>query len=106
MRDIKLIRRTFTDQATIAAAGIDRPKTLFGQTSLPQGPITLVMLFAVNGVTDVVSRLVAAKASERIGRPIVVGNAGEAGVIGATRAVRQMAQFCSWILWRPTPSIR
>jgi tripartite-type tricarboxylate transporter receptor subunit TctC len=88
MRDIRLSRRTFTGRATTAAAGIDRPKTIFGQSSLPQGPITLVMPFAADGATDIVSRLVAAKASERIGRPIVFGNAGEAGVIGATHVAR------------------
>ena len=88
MRDIRLSRRTFTGRATMAAAGIVRPKTVFGQSSLPQGPITLVMPFAAGGATDVVSRLVAAKASERIGRPIVIGNAGEAGVIGATHVAR------------------
>ena len=85
MRDSRLSRRTFTGRATTAAAGIDRPKTIFGQSTLPQGPISLVMPFAA----DVVNRLVAAKASERIGRPIVIGNAGEVGVIGATHVARR-----------------
>jgi tripartite-type tricarboxylate transporter receptor subunit TctC len=84
MRDSRLSRRTLTGRATMAAAGMDRPKTVFGQCSSPQGPISLVMPFAA----DVVNRLVAAKASERIGRPIVIGNAGEAGVIGATHVAR------------------
>jgi tripartite-type tricarboxylate transporter receptor subunit TctC len=89
MRDSRLSRRTFTGRATMAAAGIDRPKTVFSQSSLPQGPITLVMPFAAGGATDVVSRLVAAKASERIGRPIIIDNAGGAGgVLGATRVAR------------------
>ena len=88
MRDNRLSRRTFTGRATMAAAGIVRPKTVFGQSSLPQGPITLVMPFAADGATDIVSRLVAAKASERIGWPIVIGNAGKVGVIGATHVAR------------------
>jgi tripartite-type tricarboxylate transporter receptor subunit TctC len=46
------------------------------------------MPIAADGATDIVSRLVAAKASERIGWPIVIGNAGEAGVIGATHVAR------------------
>ena len=69
MRDIRLSRRTFTGRATMAAAGIVRPKTVFGQSSLPQGPITLVMPFAADGSTDVVSRLVAAKASSASAGP-------------------------------------
>src|SRR4051794_11944549 len=85
MRDSRLSRRTLTGQATMAAAGMDRPKTVFGQCSSPQGPISLVMPFAA----DVVNRLVAAKASERIGRPIVIGNAGEVGVIGAMHVARR-----------------
>ena len=94
MRDIRLSRRTFTGlatmaAATMAAAGIVGPRTVFGQSSLPQGPITLVIPFAAGGATDVVSRLVAAKASERIGRPIIIGNAGGAGgVLGATHVAR------------------
>ena len=88
MRDIRLSRRTFTGRATMAAAGMDRPKTVFGQSSLPQGSITLIIPCAAGGTTDVVSRLVAAKASERIGRPMIIGNAGGAGVIGATHVAR------------------
>jgi tripartite-type tricarboxylate transporter receptor subunit TctC len=94
MKESKLNRRTFTGLATMAAAtmavaGIVGPRTAFGQSSLPQGPITLVVPFAAGGATDVVSRLVAAKASERIGRPIIIDNAGGAGgVLGATRVAR------------------
>jgi tripartite-type tricarboxylate transporter receptor subunit TctC len=94
MRDIRLSRRTFTGRATMAAAtmaaaGIVGPRTVFGQSSLPKGPITLVMPFAAGGTTDVVSRLVTAKASERIGWPMVIGDAGEAGVLGATHVARR-----------------
>ena len=114
MKEIKLSRRTFTGlatmtAATIAAVGIVGPGTAFGQSSLPRGPITLVVPFAAGGATDVVSRLVAAKASERIGRPIILTTrAGRAASWArhAWLAVRRMARFCSWGLWRPTPSIR
>jgi tripartite-type tricarboxylate transporter receptor subunit TctC len=94
MKEIRLSRRTFTGlatmaAATMAAAGIVGPRTAFSQSSLPRGPITLVVPFAAGGATDVVSRLVAAKASERIGRPIIIDNAGGAGgVLGATRVAR------------------
>lgn len=50
------------------------------------GPITLVVPFAAGGATDVVSRIVSKKVSERIGRPIAVENlGGGGGTIGAAK---------------------
>ena len=47
------------------------------------------MPFAAGGATDVVSRLVSKKVSERIGRPITVENvAGGGGALGASRVAR------------------
>src|SRR3954463_8720915 len=89
MRNSRLSRRTFTGRAIMAAAGIGQPRTVFGQSGLTQNPITLVMPFTADGAADVVSRLVTAKASGRIGRPIIIGNAGEAGVIGTTHVARR-----------------
>jgi len=61
----------------------------FAQATLPKGPITLVVPFAAGGATDVVSRLVAQKLSERISRTIVVENvAGGGGSIGAAKVVK------------------
>lgn len=60
-----------------------------GQTDLPKGPITLVVPFAAGGATDIVSRLVAKKVTEKTGRTIIVENVGGAGgVVGSQRVMR------------------
>jgi tripartite-type tricarboxylate transporter receptor subunit TctC len=62
------------------------------QTALPKGPITLLVPFAAGGATDVVSRFVAQKLSERISVPIVVENlAGGGGSIGANKVAKASA---------------
>jgi tripartite-type tricarboxylate transporter receptor subunit TctC len=59
---------------------------------LPKGTVTLVVPFAAGGATDVVSRLVAQKLAERIGRTIVVENvAGGGGAIGAAKVAKAPA---------------
>lgn len=61
----------------------------FAQATLPNKPITLVVPFSAGGATDVVSRLVAQKLSERVGRTIVVDNvAGGGGAIGAAKVAK------------------
>ena len=53
------------------------------QSNLPKGPITLVVPFAAGGATDIVSRLVAKKVTEKTGVAIIVENvAGGGGVVG------------------------
>lgn len=62
------------------------------QTPLPKGPFTLVCPFAAGGATDVVSRLIAQKLSERIGRSVVVENVGGGGgSIGAAKVAKANA---------------
>ncbi len=64
----------------------------FAQGALPKGPITLVVPFAAGGATDVVSRLVAQKLSERIARTVVVENVGGGGgSIGAAKVAKSPA---------------
>lgn len=61
----------------------------FAQSSLPDQPITLVVPFAAGGATDVVSRLVTQRLSERMGRTVVVENVGGGGgAIGATKVAK------------------
>lgn len=76
-----------------AAAGLGLPAiSALAQASLPKGPITLVVPFAAGGATDVVSRLVAQKVSERISRTIVVENVGGGGgSIGAAKVAKANA---------------
>lgn len=72
------------------AVSLGAPATsALAQAQLPRGPITLVVPFASGGATDIVSRLVAQKLSERISRAIVVENvAGGGGSIGAAKVAK------------------
>ncbi len=55
----------------------------------PERPITLVIPFSAGGPTDVVGRIVAAKAAGLLGQQIVVDNrVGAAGTIGLTAVAR------------------
>lgn len=84
MPPFPISRRAFTASAAAAAL---LPAFALAQ-DLPRS-ITLVVPFAAGGATDVVSRLVSRKVSDRIGRPIVVENvAGGGGAIGAARVAR------------------
>lgn len=85
MKSFKTSRRSLALAAISSLAGMVLPGTGMAQTTA----ITLVVPFAAGGATDVVSRLVAKKASEKLGRPIVVENvAGGGGVVGAGKVAR------------------
>jgi tripartite-type tricarboxylate transporter receptor subunit TctC len=84
-------RRLVQTGALLATTVLLSSPTVWAQTSpdLPKGPVTLVVPFAAGGATDVVSRLVGQKLSDRIGRPVVVENvAGAGGTIGANKVRR------------------
>ena len=73
----------------LAAALSASLASAFAQAALPNKPITLVVPFSAGGATDVVSRLVAQKLSERVSRTIVVDNvAGGGGAIGAAKVAK------------------
>ena len=84
--------RTWTAIAAIVAFG-----ALIGVQSgaaaadYPTRPITLVVPYPAGGGTDVIARLVAAKMSESLGRPIVIENRGGAGSTIGTRDVARSA---------------
>jgi tripartite-type tricarboxylate transporter receptor subunit TctC len=81
----ELNRRHLVASTALCLAASLVPATGIAQT----GPITLVVPFAAGGATDVVSRLVAKKASEKLGRTIVVENvAGGGGIVGAGKVAR------------------
>src|SRR5581483_9203250 len=55
----------------------------------PNRPITMIVPFAVGGLTDVPARILAAMMQERIGQRIVVENKpGGSGIVGGSYAVR------------------
>ena len=88
MNGFTLERRRALGMLAAAAAGL-RSGTGSAQADLPTRPITLVVPFAAGGATDVVSRIVAKRLSERINVSVVVENVGGAGgVVGATRVAR------------------
>lgn len=88
----KHIRRRFAQVGLfLAATALISTPSVWSQTAqeLPKGPVTLVVPFAPGGATDVVSRMVGQKLSERIGRAVVVENvAGAGGTIGANKVRR------------------
>ena len=58
-----------------------------GAAEYPERPITLVVPYEAGGGNDVIARLVAAKMSTGLGKPIVVENRGGAGSTIGTRYV-------------------
>lgn len=82
-------RRLVQTSLTAATLGAIPFSSVWAQAEFPKGPITLVVPFAAGGATDVVSRLVAQKLADRIGRAVVVENVGGGGgTIGAARVKR------------------
>jgi tripartite-type tricarboxylate transporter receptor subunit TctC len=84
-------RRDLLKCGALLGLGVPASATI-AQGVLPKGPITLVVPFAAGGATDVVSRLVAQKLSERIARTVVVENVGGGGgSIGAAKVAKSPA---------------
>lgn len=89
MKSSILARRKLLACVAACMLGAAAPSAFAQQAALPSGPITLVVPFAAGGATDVVSRLVAQKLSERIGRTVVVENvSGGGGAIGAAKVAK------------------
>jgi tripartite-type tricarboxylate transporter receptor subunit TctC len=85
----KISRRDLMKWAAAATAVSASVPCAFAQATLPKGPISLVVPFAAGGATDVVSRLVAQKLSERLSHSVIVENvAGGGGAIGAAKVAK------------------
>jgi tripartite-type tricarboxylate transporter receptor subunit TctC len=73
------------------------------QTSFPSRPIRFVVPFPIGTTTDVVARLVAAKAGERLGEQVVIDNrAGASGTIGAAIVAAAAPDGYTWGLGTTT----
>jgi tripartite-type tricarboxylate transporter receptor subunit TctC len=79
-------RRSLTAAVAVAVAicGAAGPASA---AEYPERPITLVVPYEAGGGNDVIARLVAAKMSTALGKPIVVENRGGAGSTIGTRYV-------------------
>jgi tripartite-type tricarboxylate transporter receptor subunit TctC len=84
-------------RATIAAVAFAAfaaaaPSAALAQAGFPDRPLRLIVTFPPGGSTDVVARLMAAKMSDGLGRPVVVENKpGAAGAVGTAEAARAPA---------------
>lgn len=75
-------------RVTVAAAGLLLGVTAFGtqaaETSYPTRPIRFVVPFAPGGPSDILSRFVGGKLTERLGQTLVIDNRGAVGgIVGA-----------------------
>jgi tripartite-type tricarboxylate transporter receptor subunit TctC len=85
---MKLPRRTFLYLVAGAAALVARTNTTLAQ-DWPTRPVTLVSPFGAGGVVDVISRILAARLAELLGRPVIVENVvGAGGMNGVSRVVK------------------
>jgi tripartite-type tricarboxylate transporter receptor subunit TctC len=76
---------------TFAALAALSPSSAAAQ-SFPERPLRLIVTFPPGGSTDIVARLMAAKMSDGLGRPVVVDNKpGAAGAVGTAEASRAAA---------------
>ncbi|MBE9607534.1 tripartite tricarboxylate transporter substrate binding protein [Acetobacteraceae bacterium H6797] len=67
-----------------AGLALAAPRLALAQDNWPSRPIRLIVPFGAGTSTDIVSRLLTPKMSERLGQPIVVENrAGAGGVVGS-----------------------
>ena len=74
----------------VAVAAVALPRESHAQ--YPDRQLRLIVPFAAGGPTDIIARLVAARMSESMGRPVVVENRGGAGgTIGAAESLRAPA---------------
>jgi tripartite-type tricarboxylate transporter receptor subunit TctC len=75
---MRIARRQFLRLATVAAALPALPRGVTAQ-NYPDRPVRFVVPYAPGGPTDVVSRLIAQKLSERAGKQFYVENMGGGG---------------------------
>lgn len=73
-----------------------------GQDTFPSQPITIVVPYAAGGIGDVMSRVIADAAADRIGQPIIVDSKpGGNSAIGTLAMMRAPADGHTWLLAAP-----
>ncbi len=95
-------RRHFLLLAVAAAAAAAAPRVAWAQT-YPDRPVRMIVPYAPGGPTDVITRLVAQKLSERVGKQFFVENVGGAGGnIGMGRAAKAMPDGYTTLVVNPS----
>lgn len=90
-----LSRRTVVGAALAFALA---PSIVMAQ-AYPNRTITLIVPFAAGGPSDVISRLVGAKMSEKLGQTVIIENiAGAGGTVAASRAAKLPADGYSLLV--------
>ena len=75
----------------LAAASFALTATAPAAAQYPDQPIRWILPFPAGGAVDIVARMVAAKMSEDLGKPIIIENKAGAGGIIATDAIAKAA---------------
>ena len=82
-----LMRRMSTSLALAAVVALSAAQA--AAQTWPAKPITLVVVFAAGGTTDIVGRTLGAKLSQQLGQQVIVDNKpGAGGTLGATLVAR------------------
>lgn len=88
--------------AVLAIATVACPATP-AQAAYPDHPIRLIVPFPPGGSTDVAARIVAVKAQEVLGQPIVIFNQGGGGaIVGSTAAAQAAPDGYTLLLVQPS----
>jgi tripartite-type tricarboxylate transporter receptor subunit TctC len=87
---MKIPRRSFLELAVGAATQLAVSRIARAQT-YPTQPVRVIVGFGPGGATDVITRIVAQRLSERLEQPFVVENRPGAGTNLATEAVARSA---------------
>lgn len=98
-------RKSRLVQAACAVAGSILVVSTVSAQGYPTRPVRLIVPFAAGGATDVPTRMVAAKLSERLGQQFVVDNRpGAGGAVGTSTASRAEADGYT-VLMSSTPFV-
>jgi tripartite-type tricarboxylate transporter receptor subunit TctC len=84
---MRLPRRRFVELAAGAAAVHAWPRFAWAE-NYPERPVRIIVPYAPGGPTDVITRLVAQRLSDQIGKQFFVENMGGGGNIGMGRAAK------------------
>ena len=99
---MRLPRRQFLRLAAVAVAGHATLRIAWAQ-AYPERPVRMIVPYAPGGPTDVITRVIAQKLSEHVGKQFFVENVGGAGGnIGMGRAARSAPDGYALLVVNPS----